>query len=123
MSILIDEYGGFSGIVTMEDIIEEIVGDIEDEYDIDNKIVNLGNGSFEIKGNMSIIDFNSIFNTDLKCDDFDTINGYIISLIDKIPTEEENIVLNIENYKVKVVKVEDNRIETVKISMINENAS
>nr|WP_295604560.1 hemolysin family protein [uncultured Terrisporobacter sp.] len=124
MSILIDEYGGFSGIVTMEDIIEEIVGDIEDEYDIDNnKIVNLGNGSFEIKGNMSIIDFNNIFNTNLKCDDFDTINGYIISLIDKIPTEEENIVLNIENYKVKVVKVEDNRIETVKISMINENAS
>ena len=47
----------------------------------------------------------------------------LISLIDKIPTEEENIVLNIENYKVKVVKVEDNRIETVKISMINENAS
>ena len=94
MSILIDEYGGFSGIVTMEDIIEEIVGDIEDEYDIDNnKIVNLGNGSFEIKGNMSIIDFNNIFNTNLKCDDFDTINGYIISLIDKIPTEEENICL------------------------------
>lgn len=123
MAILIDEYGGFSGIVTMEDIIEEIVGDINDEYDIDNdKIKSLDDGSFEIKGNMSLLDFNNIFNTDIKCDDCDTINGYIISTINKIPRSEENIILNIENYELKVVEVDDNRIEKVKVNFANESA-
>ena len=124
MAILVDEYGGFSGIVTMEDIIEEIVGDIEDEYDVDNnKIKNLGNGNFEIKGNMSILDFNNTFNTDIKCDDCDTINGYIISTINKIPSNEDNIILNIENYELEVVEVDDNRIEKVKVNFANESAS
>lgn len=124
MAILIDEYGGFSGIVTMEDIIEEIVGDIEDEYDIDNdKVKNLGHGSFEIKGNMSLLDFNNTFNTDLQCDDCDTINGYIISRIDKIPRNEENIIINIENYELQVIEVDDNRIEKLKINFAKESAS
>ena len=124
MSILIDEYGGFSGIVTMEDIIEEIVGDIEDEYDTDNdKVKNLDNGEFEIKGNMSLLDFNNIFDTDIKCDDCDTINGYIISIINKIPTNEEDIILNIENYQLKVMDVDDNRIEKVKVTLLKENVS
>ena len=124
MSILIDEYGGFSGIVTMEDIIEEIVGDIEDEYDKDNdKVKNLDNGEFEIKGNMSLLDFNNIFDTDIKCDDCDTINGYIISIINKIPTNEEDIILNIENYQLKVMDVDDNRIEKVKVTLLKENVS
>ena len=124
MSILIDEYGGFSGIVTMEDIIEEIVGDIEDEYDKDNdKVKNLDNGDFEIKGNMSLLDFNNIFDTDIKCDDCDTINGYIISIINKIPTNEEDIILNIENYQLKVMDVDDNRIEKVKVTLLKENVS
>ena len=124
MSILIDEYGGFSGIVTMEDIIEEIVGDIEDEYDKHNdKDKNLDNGEFEIKGNMSLLDFNNIFDTDIKCDDCDTINGYIISIINKIPTNEEDIILNIENYQLKVMDVDDNRIEKVKVTLLKENVS
>ena len=124
LSILIDEYGGFSGIVTLEDVIEEIVGDIEDEYDIDDdKIKSLDNGDVEIKGNMSISDFNNTFNTDLKCEDYDTINGYIISIINKIPTNEEVIILNIENYELKVIEVDDNRIEKVKVSLLNENVS
>ena len=124
MSILIDEYGGFSGIVTMEDIVEEIVGDIEDEYDIDDsKIISLDDGSFEIRGNMSILDFNNIFNTDLKCDNCDTINGYIISIINKIPTNEEVIALIVEHYEIRVIEVDDNRIEKVKITLLSENVS
>ncbi len=107
----------------MEDIIEEIVGDIEDEYDIDNKVKNLGHGCFEIKGNMSLLDFNNTFNTDIKCDDCDTINGYIISRINKIPRNEENIILNIENYELQVVEVDDNRIEKVKVNFAKESAS
>ena len=108
----------------MEDIIEEIVGDIEDEYDKDNdKVKNLDNGEFEIKGNMSLLDFNNIFDTDIKCDDCDTINGYIISIINKIPTNEEDIILNIENYQLKVMDVDDNRIEKVKVTLLKENVS
>ncbi|MPN64025.1 hypothetical protein SDC9_211794 [bioreactor metagenome] len=108
----------------MEDIIEEIVGDIEDEHDIDNdKVKNLGHGRFEIKGNMSILDFNNTFNTDIKCDDCDTINGYIISIIDKIPRSEENIILNIENYELQVVEVDDNRIEKLKVNFVKESPS
>lgn len=121
MSILIDEYGGFSGIVTMEDIVEEIVGDIEDEYDINNdKIINLGNNSFEVRGNISLLDFNHIFKTNLKCN-CDTLGGYIISLINKIPTNDETIILYIENYKIQVINIQDNRIEKVKISKVNKN--
>mgnify|MGYP000347939871 CR=1 FL=1 len=125
MAILIDEYGGFSGIVTMEDVIEEIVGDIEDEYDIDdnNKIKNLGDGSFIVKGNLSLLDFNNMFNTDIKCEDCDTINGYIISIIDKIPSNEENIIINIENYELEVIEVYDNRIEKVLVNLAKESAS
>lgn len=124
MAILIDEYGGFSGIVTLEDIIEEIVGDIEDEYDIDNnKVINLGHGNFEVKGNMSIIDFNNTFNTTIKCENYDTINGYIISTINKIPCNEENIILNIENYEIQVIEVDDNRIEKVKVNFARESVS
>lgn len=123
MAILIDEYGGFSGIVTMEDIIEEIVGDIEDEYDIDNnKVKNIGDGNFEIKGNMSLLDFNDLFNTDIQCEDCDTINGYIISTINRIPSNEENIILNIDNYELEVVEVYDNRIEKVKVNLLKESA-
>ena len=124
MAILIDEYGGFSGIVTLEDIIEEIVGDIEDEYDIDNnKVKNLGHGNFEVKGNMSIIDFNNAFNTNITCENYDTINGYIISIINKIPCHEENIILNIENYEIQVIEVDDNRIEKVRVNFAKESVS
>ena len=124
MAILVDEYGGFSGIVTMEDIIEEIVGDIEDEYDNDNsKIVDLGNNSYIIRGNMSIIDFNDTFNMELKSDNVDTINGFIISTLDRIPDNNDNVSLIIDNYKLKVLEVYDNRIEKVMVSLINSKVS
>ena len=124
MAILVDEYGGFSGIVTMEDIIEEIVGDIEDEYDNDNsKIVDLGNNSYIIRGNMSIIDFNDTFNMELKSDNVDTINGYIISTLDRIPDNNDNVSLIIDNYKLEVLEVYDNRIEKVMVSLINSKVS
>ncbi|MEG0855308.1 MAG: hemolysin family protein [Terrisporobacter sp.] len=124
MSILIDEYGGFSGIVTMEDIIEEIMGDIDDEYDFDNgKMKSIGNDTFIIKGNMSILDFNAAFNTKIKSEDFDTINGFIISNLDRIPGKEEDIDLTFDRYNLKVLQVEDNRIEKVKISLIQSKVS
>lgn len=124
MSILIDEYGGFSGIVTMEDIIEEIMGDIDDEYDINNsKIKNIGDDSFIIKGNMSILDFNTIFNANIKCEDCDTINGYIISSLDRIPCSDECINLLLETCELTVLEIDDNRIENVKVTLFQEKVS
>ena len=72
---------------------------------------------------MSILDFNNIFDTDLKCDNCDTINGYIISIINKIPTNEEVITLIVEHYQIRVIEVDDNRIEKVKITLLSENVS
>lgn len=124
MSILIDEYGGFSGIVTMEDIIEEIMGDIDDEYDIDNsKIKDLGDDTFIIKGNMSILDFNNFFSTNIKCEDCDTINGYIISSLNRIPCSGENINLLLDTYQLTVLDIDDNRIENVKVNLCQEKVS
>jgi putative hemolysin len=73
---LVDEYGGFAGIVSIEDLIEEIMGDIEDEYDEDEPdIKKFDNNTFVIDGMLSIDDFNDYFNVNIESDDYDTIGG------------------------------------------------
>ena len=121
MAILIDEYGGFSGIVTMEDLIEEVMGDIDDEYDMDEPdIKKLGDNKYLVKGTISIYDFNEEFGAEIEEGDYDTLNGYITTHIGKIPKEGVKIEFVIKNIKLKVLKVRNRRIEEVEITILED---
>lgn len=120
MAILIDEYGGFSGIVTMEDLIEEVMGDIDDEYDLDGPdIKQIDLNKYLVKGTINIYEFNEEFNSNIEEGDYDTLNGYIITQIGEIPKEDIDIQLTIENLILKVTKVMDRRIEEVEVVLMN----
>lgn len=120
MAILIDEYGGFSGIVTIEDIIEEVMGNIFDEYDVlDEPIKKLDNGTYMVEGTVPIYEINDMLDIDLPSDDFDTIGGFVMTLLGSIPNENENPVVEYKNCTFKVEKVAEKRIEKVSI-LVNE---
>lgn len=112
MSILIDEYGGFSGIVTMEDLIEQIVGDIDDEYDeTEIDIQKQDDGSYLVGGNTSLYDLNDELGTDIQSENSETLGGFVIELLGEIP--EEKVAVSYENCTFTVESVKDRRIETV----------
>ncbi|SCI93939.1 Putative Mg2+ and Co2+ transporter CorB [uncultured Clostridium sp.] len=117
LAVLFDEYGGFSGIVTMEDLVEEIMGDIEDEYDIDEDISQIDEENYIVKGYLSVNDFNDRFNMDIEPGDYDTLNGYLITTLGKIPNENEVVIL--EDVKFTVAKIENRRVEEIMVSLLN----
>lgn len=123
MAVLIDEYGGFSGVVTMEDILEEIVGDIDDEYDHDEPDIRIiDSKNFYARGSVSIKEINSKLGTDFdeNSDDFDTLGGLLITEMGYIPEEEEHKTIEIMNARFFIHKIEDKRIMTVRIELLDE---
>ncbi|WP_290459849.1 hemolysin family protein [Romboutsia ilealis] len=120
MAILIDEYGGFCGIVTMEDLVEEIVGDIEDEYDKENNnIVKINESIFIVDCSIKLDEFNEVFNLELEEGEYNTLNGYIINQLGEIPKSNEKVEINLDNINIEVVKVSNKKIEKVRVSYIN----
>ena len=118
MAIVLDEYGQASGIITMEDLVEEIVGDIRDEYD-DNEndlIRDLGNHTYDIDASIKLDDLNDKLHTDFQSEDYDSLAGFIIELLDKIPTAGEEA--NCEGAHFKVTEVHRNRIERVTLTLV-----
>lgn len=116
MAIIIDEYGGFSGIVTMEDLIEEIVGSIEEDYeDKEPKMTLLEENTYLVDGLFSLDTLNYELGLNLHSDNYDTLSGFIIGELEKIPNEEENIILEYNNVTLEVLKVKDKRITQVKL--------
>ncbi len=122
IAIVVDEYGGTSGIVTMEDILEEIVGDIEDEYDKEEKqFIVYEDGSAICEASMYIEDVLEIFDIELddasqdKLDEqeFETIGGLIIHRLEKIPHQEDNAQVEFKDLVFRVLEVADRRIEKV----------
>ena len=112
IAILIDEYGGFCGIVTMEDIIEEVMGDIDDEYDEEEEeIREIGRNLYIVEGSMDIDDLNEELGLNLESEDSETIGGFLIELLGEIP-DEENIGKEIffENCVFTIKTVKDRRI-------------
>lgn len=116
LAIIIDEYGGFSGVVTIEDLLEEIVGEIDDEYDvIQEPIKQIDENLYIAKGTLLIDDFNEQFNTNIHVPNIDTISGFILNQIGTIPNEGEHIVVEYEQILFTVQSVKDNRLETIQI--------
>ena len=117
ITILIDEYGGFSGIVTMEDIIEEIVGEIDDEYDTEeNRIAFINENTYLVSGSVPLDDLNDETGTDLESDRSETIGGFIIDLIGEIPEDGYiNRTIECGRYMFTILSVKERRIEKIKI--------
>ncbi len=117
--ILVDEYGGFSGIVSMQDLIYEIKGVTNNSGDLKHhKIKKIDDNNFIVKGFLTVSDFNEIFNADIEEGDYDTLNGYIINQLGQIPNEDEDIQLNLGKLMFKLIKINNRRIEDIQISII-----
>lgn len=124
IAILIDEYGGFSGIVTMEDIIEEVMGDIDDEYDEEEEeIHDLGDNRYLIDGYMNLDDVNEEIGIQLTSETSETVGGLIIDILGEIPDEgsDERITVNLDNYEFEVINVRDRRIDRVILTVKPED--
>lgn len=121
MAIAIDEYGQTAGIVAMEDILEEIVGNIWDEYDTKEKmIINKGDNVFIVLGAISLEELEEELNIDLVNEDYDTLNGLLISLLDRIPQDGEKAIVDYKGYRFHVLSTGNRMIEKVKISKLEE---
>jgi CBS domain containing-hemolysin-like protein len=122
VAIVIDEYGGTAGMVTIEDLLEEVVGDIQDEYDTDEHIMKkLAPGTFIISGNVELDELKEKFpEIDLEEDvnEYETVAGFVISTLGRIPKVNEE--LHLEGYKFIISKATPSRIETVKIVKLYE---
>ena len=115
IAIIVDEYGGTAGLITMEDILEELVGDIFDEYDKEEKeYEQIDGNTYLLSGSMTINDVNKLLDAKIPEGDYDTISGYLQDKLGRIPEEEEKPVIDTENVTYKIEEYEDKRILKVK---------
>jgi CBS domain containing-hemolysin-like protein len=120
IAVVVDEFGGTSGIITMEDLVEEIFGDIEDEYDVNTNIAKkVAENEYVISGRMEIDHLNEMFDFNLpQEDDYTTVAGYILHNIQRFPMTYETI--EIDNFTFKILKVTQRKIEVTKL-IVNSN--
>ncbi len=117
MAIVVDEYGGVAGLVTIEDVIEQIVGDIEDEYDFDDvedNIVPEKGGQYRVKALTEIADFNAAFGTRYSDQEFDTIGGLVMSRFGRVPKRGDQIT--IDNLAFKVLRADSRRLHLLQVA-------
>lgn len=116
MAIVVDEYGGVSGLVTIEDVLEEIVGEIEDEYDFDDEednIKTVGAHEYSVKALTPIEDFNEFFNADYSDEEYDTIGGLVMQSFGHLPAKGESVALG--RFQFKVVACDSRRIRLLHV--------
>jgi putative hemolysin len=126
MAIVVDEYGGTAGVLTMEDILEELVGNIFDEYDdIEFEYKKLDENTYLIDGSISLYELKKILNVELPEGDYETLSGYLMEKLGRLPEEGEYPVIEDEKLTYKIQEYEDKRIRWVKVCKnkqeINEN--
>lgn len=121
MAIVVDEYGGVSGLLTIEDVLEQIVGDIEDEYDFDeteDNIVSQGGGRFRVKATTELPDFDAAFGTRFNDEDFDTIGGVILGRFERVPKRGEEITVS--GLRFKVLRADSRRVHSLLVERVVE---
>ncbi|MDK6972622.1 hemolysin family protein [Streptococcus constellatus] len=122
MAILLDEYGGMSGLVTLEDLLEEIVGEIDDETDkAEVEVYQVSEHTYFVLGTMSLNDFNEYFEVELESDDVDTIAGYYLTGVGSIPDAKERLSYEVESQNKKLIltndKVKNGRVTKLKVEV------
>lgn len=121
ITIVLDEYGSTVGMITLEDLLEEIVGEIRDEYDEDEKdlIEKVSDTEYVIAGMTKLDDFNELVGTHLESEEYDSVGGLVIELLDRLPEEGDRITL--PGIELDVDKVDKNRIELIHVYLKNED--
>lgn len=119
MAIVVDEYGGVAGLVTIEDVLEQIVGDIEDEFDIDDEednIQQIAENSFNVKARTEIEEINEYFGSQLNDEEYDTIGGILMQAFGHMPVRGESMLL--DQLKFDIVSADTRRIKLLRVSRI-----
>ena len=119
IAIVVDEYGGVAGMVTIEDVLEQIVGDIEDEYDYDedeDNIIQNADGQYRVKALTEIADFNEVVGCSLSDEEFSTIGGYVVNKFGHLPKRNDEITFN--GLHVKVLRADSRRLHSMLIQLL-----
>lgn len=118
MAIVVDEYGGAAGVVTIEDVLEQIVGEIEDEYDFDEvaAILKRAKNSYTIKAHTAIEDFNEYFGVSFDDADFDTVGGLVVNALGHVPTRGEAV--DIDGFRFTVVRADSRRVRLLNVERL-----
>ena len=120
MAVVVDEYGGVSGLITIEDVLEQIVGDIIDEHDnvaISNNIKKIKNSIFSINGSTTLEEFNDFFNTSYTSNRYDTVSGLLINKVKALP--KTNDIITIDQFKFQIKVSDQRRIHSIQIEIKN----
>ena len=122
MAVVIDEYGGVAGLVTIEDVLEQIVGDIEDEHDVeeDSYIRPLPTGDYIVKALTPVDDFNDFFNSGFSEDEFDTIGGVVMSAFGHLPKRNE--IVEVDRMRFRVLNADSRRLHLLRITPLNKSS-
>jgi len=120
MAIVVDEYGGVSGLITIEDVLEEIVGEIDDEYDEEEEalILCLDGNRYQVQALAPIDDLNDMFDSDLSDDDYGTVGGLLLAEFGRVPEHGDTVVLD-ERFEFRVTKADSRRIITLEMNVLD----
>jgi magnesium and cobalt transporter len=118
MAVVMDEYGEIAGLVTLEDVLEQIVGEIEDEHDFEeDNIIDFGEGRYLLKANTPLEEFNEFFEVTLDAEDVDTVAGFVITGFTYLPEQMSEI--DLQGFNFKVLKTDSRRLHLLEVTRIN----
>jgi magnesium and cobalt transporter len=124
IAIVVDEYGGVAGMVTIEDVLEQIVGDIEDEYDYDedeDNIIQNADGQYRVKALTEVADFNETVGTTLSDEEFSTIGGLVVHQFGHLPKRDDEISFN--GLRIKILRADSRRLHSFMVEVLSETAN
>jgi magnesium and cobalt transporter len=119
IAIVVDEYGRTAGLLTIEDVLEQIVGDIEDEYDAEDvpMIKEVGHKLYIVDALVRIEDFNDFFGTEFLDEDYDTLGGLLIKTLGRLPKQEE--IIDLKTIKFRILQADNRRLQSIEVKKID----